>query len=314
MSATLERGRARGYALDHLKRDEHHHAASYRELRTWLDGLELAKYSPRTTDSYERVVAVLLRAYPDVDFVDFTDEHVLFTLRQFPEKSRHWYLSVLNVWFRWGMMTRRLTANPCDLVPRIRYKPTRAYDVFTDAERDALCGLPSPDGALMVLLLWTGLRRAEARHLTVKRVDFATGHVIVIDGAKSGKDRKVPMVARVEQAVSELVLLEGLGRDDYLWYDRPGGRPRAVRRSKPIANSTFQRWYEEALAEAGVRYRKPHMTRHSFATKMFALGAREKQVQMWLGHSSSATTSNTYIHVSEGDSAAAMRALVGDVA
>src|SRR6185369_10950568 len=168
----------------------------------------------------------------------FDDGHLAQTLRRFPPASRHINRAALSSWFKWGRLTRRIPANPMELVPSIRYTPSRHYDVFTTAEIEALCGLPAPHGHLMTILLWTGLRRQEARFLTGKRLDFNSRKIIVLEGAKGSKDRAVPMLPRVMQAASELVLLEGIDRDDYLWPSFPGGTKTAVR-SKACHHNTF---------------------------------------------------------------------------
>jgi integrase/recombinase XerD len=277
-----------------------------------LAWLELSNTAARTLDTYERQAAVLLRAWPDVPFSEFTDGHLSHTLRTFPPKSRHLVKSAWNNWFRWGYkIARRIPGNPVDLLPTIRYKPQRAYDIFTEAEADALCALPSPDGELMTLLFWTGLRRGEAIALTGKRIDFGNAQLIVIDGAKGGKSRKVPLVQRALTACDQLLTLEGIGRDDYLWYTKPGGGP--TKRGWAISNTAFDNWWARSLKAAGVRRRNPHMTRHTFATRLFELGLKNKEVQLLLGHESSRTTEDTYIHVSQFDLGARLREVVGDL-
>lgn len=290
------------YALDPLKDSRHREAAAARELQDWLADLELRNYAARTRDSYERTCAALLRSFPDKTFREFTDGDINQLLLSFPQRSRHIYRSALEGWFKWGRKTRRIESNPMELVSTIRYKPHRAYDIFSEAEVEALCGLPCPDGPLMTVLLWTGIRRQEARFLTVKRLDFDRQKVVVIEGAKGSKDRTVPMLPRVAAATDELITQEGLNREDYLWYDRPGGRPRKMRHEKPIGNTSFQRWWETSLSSAGVRYRKPHLTRHTFATTMHKQLAAE-DVQKYLGHASIQTTLDLYVHAGQEDAA-----------
>lgn len=230
MTATLARARLRAYPLDPLRDVRHRDATSARDMGDWLAFLQVSNKAPRTLDSYERTIAALLRAFPDKRFDEFTDGDLLQILATYPAKSRHQNKSHLASFFGWGYKyARRIPANPVDRLPSIKYRPRRAYDIFGDAETEALCALPLPDGPLMTLLFWCGLRRAEARCLTVKRLNFDTRQVVLIDGVKGGKERQVPMLARVEQAVSELVILEGLDRDDHLWYDQPGDKQSRVR-------------------------------------------------------------------------------------
>jgi integrase len=327
VTATLAPGRRTAYPLDPLRETRHLGSAAAREFADWLSWLEVSNKAPRTLDNYKRTIAALLIAFPDKVLAcradddppcecltrcagPFTDGDLLQLLALYPKKSRHLNRSHLSSFFGWARKTRRIDDNPVDMLPDIKYRPTRVYDTFSEAESDALCGLPAPDGQLMTLLLWAGLRRSEARHLTGKRLDFQRRQIILIDGVKGGKTGTVPMIDRVQTAAAELVTLEGIGRNDYLWYDRPGGH--AIRHDRLIGHSTFGRWWDRCVTAAGVPYRKPHMTRHSFASALYAMGMSDKEVQVLLRHESSRTTMDTYVHVRDEDVAARFRALVGD--
>lgn len=297
------------YALDPLKDSRHRNAVAAREQADWLRYLELGNKAARTLDSYERYTAALLRAFPNTAFDEFTDGDLAHVLAQYPAKSRHIAKAALNNWFKWGYKSRRIPGNPVDLLPEMKYKPDRAYDLYTPAEADALCALPSPDGHLLTVMFWAGLRRAECRFLTGKRLDLERGQILVTDGAKGSKSRIVPMIGRVSSAAAELLTFEGIGPDEYLWYTKGGKRRR---RSNPISNARFDIWWREAHEKAAVRRRKPHTTRHSFATRMRELGLEMEEIQQILGHESIRTTSDTYVHSNLSSTAAHMREVVGD--
>lgn len=299
------------YRLDPLRDSRHREAVAARDVSDWLKYLEVATKAARTLDTYERNVAVLLRAFPDKRFDEFTDGDVLHVLALAPPRSRHINRSSLNSLFKWGYLVGRIPGNPVDRVPSIPYRPNRSYDLFTGAESDALCALPSPDGHLLTLMLWGGLRRAEARYLTGKRLDLGTRQIIVIDGAKGSKMRRVPMIGRVSVAAAELLTLEGIGPDDHLWSTNPGGGLR-VRRQTPIGNSTFDTWWVKQLEAAGVRHRVPHMTRHTFASRLRELGVPMEDIQQHLGHESIRTTADTYVHSDMPARAERLREAVGD--
>ncbi|MCW2977730.1 MAG: integrase family protein [Actinomycetia bacterium] len=303
---------AQVYALDPLKDSRHREAVAARDLSDWLKWLEVGNKAARTLDTYERTCAVLLRAFPNTAFADFTDGDLMHVLALFPARSRHINKAALNSWFKWGYTTRRIPGNPVALLPAIPYRANRSYDLFTEAESDALCALPSPDGHLLTLMFWGGLRRAEARYLTGKRLDLGQRQIIITEGAKGSKTRRVPMIGRVSIAAAELLTLEGIGHDDHLWGSRPGGG--RVRRHRPIGNTTFDQWWVKALAAADVRHRKPHMTRHSFATRLRELGMAMEEIQALLGHESIRTTSDTYVHSNLSAIGAHLREVVGDLA
>lgn len=300
------------YALDPLKDLRHRDAAAARDLADWLRWLELGNKAARTLDTYERTVAVLLRSFPNTEFGEFTDGDLMHVLAMFPPRSRHINKAALNSWFKWGYKSRRISGNPVDLLPEIKYRQNRSYDLFTPAETEALCALPTPDGQLLTLMFWTGLRRSECRFLTGKRLDLAHQQVVVVEGAKGSKQRRVPMIDPVAHACAELLTLEGIGPDGYLWYSRPGGG-RRVKRERPIANATFDIWWKRVLKQAGVRHRNPHMTRHTFATRLFEAGMRDKDVQLMLGHESSRTTVDTYQHADLKGIGERLREAVGEL-
>ncbi len=297
------------YALDPLRDARHRESRAARECADWLAWLELGNKAARTLDGYERYAAALLRAFPDVPFDEFNDGHLAHVLKMFPPKSRHIVKAAWNNWFKWGYRTRRIAGNPVDLLPSITYRANRAYDIFVDAEADALCGLPSPDGPLMLLLFEAGLRRSEAREMTGKRLDLDRMQVVVLEGAKGSKPRQVPMIDRLATACSELLTLEGIGRDDFLWYSRPGGRTR-IKRTTPISNTSFDNWWTRCLTKAGVRHRNPHMTRHTCATRWRQHGLEMEEIQLLLGHESIRTTSDTYVQTNVVAIGLKMRALM----
>lgn len=299
------------YALDPLRDSRHRDARAARDLADWLAWLELGNKAARTLDTYERQAAALLRAFPDVAFDDFDDGHLSHVLKTFPPKSRHLVKAAWNNWFGWGYRTRRLPGNPVDLLPAIKYRPPRNYDIFTEAEADALCALPSPDGQLMTLLLWAGLRRSEARLLTGKRLDLARGQVLVLEGAKLSKERVVPMVDRLATASAELLQLEGIGPDDHVWGTRPGGG--RVRRETPMSNTSFDNWWKHTLENAGVRHRRPHLARHTFASRLRDLGVPMEDIKDHLGHDSIRTTVDVYAHSDVESRARRLREAVGDL-
>jgi integrase len=78
----------------------------------------------------------------------------------------------------------------------------------------------------------------------------------------------------------------------------------------PIPRQPRKRyWWRRCLDTAGVRYRNPHMARHTFATRWRRLGLEPDYLQEILGHESVRTTIDTYVHTDIADVAQAMRVL-----
>jgi integrase len=101
-------------------------------------------------------------------------------------------------------------------------------------------------------------------------------------------------------------ITDGLRATDVLWYGQRAnavGR-RVYRPTAGIGDGTFARWWDRSLDQAGVRYRNPHMTRHTFATRWLQAGGRLEKLSMAMGHASIKTTFDLYGHLDFGDVAA----------
>jgi integrase len=297
----------------------HHESAAAQQLADWLAWLELGGKAATTRDAYERTGAALLVMYPNVSFDEFTDSHLLPFLLAFPEKSRRIRKAHIASWFRWGFKTRRIPANPVDLLPDIRRHAARIPTLFDEDEIAALEALPLLDGPLMCLLFEGGLRKKEARCLDAGRFDFDSRMITLNKGTKGDKPRRVPMIAvptpadseglRLASSLAKLTVLEGLNAGDHLWYTRAGGVHRVIRRRQPCSDTAFTRWWVRCLDEAHVPYRNIHATRHTFATRWRRFGLAKDDLMVVMGHASEASAA-TYDHTSVHDVAARMAALM----
>src|SRR5262245_38449214 len=190
-----------------------------------------------------------------------------------------------------------------------RRKPRPVYDIFSDAETDALLELPVIDAAPLALLFDAGLRRDDLRNMRLRHCDPAGGLVKVLNG-KGGKDREIPMPIRLRNRLADAQILEGLDPDDFLLYGSVGyAQGLRLRRDRVVGEATFARWWRRCLETAGVRYRNPHMARHTFATRWRRLGLDPDYLAAILGHESVRTTIDTYVHTDIDDVARAMRIL-----
>ena len=287
------------YAHDPVLRDSRHRSAqAARELEFFLAWLELENLGSRTIATYEWTLARLLRTFPDKRLDEFTDGDIAFVLRSFPQSGRRTRAAAFRKFFDWAKRTKRIQDNPMELLPRIRRQQAPRIDVFTDAEIAALTKITEPDGTLMLLLLDAGLRKAEARNLRVQDIDLDQRLVIILNG-KGRKDRVIPMTDRLVQRLAYMVTVEGLSPRSYIWYSRPGGYH--VRRDRPISETAFTLWWRRSLDEAVVRYRKPHTTRHTFATRWIRAGGRLETLSRAMGHDSIRTTADFYAHMDVSD-------------
>jgi integrase/recombinase XerD len=227
--------------------------------------------------------------------------------RAFPPASRRVRTASWRSFYNFLVSSRRVSVNPCDALPRMRKSHPSIPTVFTETEVEALLALETRDAACMAILFDTGLRRAEACNLRLRDCLPETGQLLVLNG-KGGRDRIVPMSARLQMKLSELILLDGLDRDDFMFYTEiANDQVRYVRRQKPMGEASWSRWWKRCLTDAGVRYRKPHAARHTFATSLRRQGLAIDDLKTLMGHASILTTESIYTHSTIHDVAERMR-------
>lgn len=281
-----------------------------RDVADFLAWLELGGASPRTLDQYERDLSRGCLMFPSKGIEDWTDAELLHVARSFKPAERRVRIAAWRSFFRWARQTKRIRENPTETLPRIRQQSQKVIDVFSEAEVEALLSLDVVDAAPLGILLEAGLRKAEARHLQFRHCLPESDKVFVIDG-KGGRSRIVPMGARLRPLLSDLALIEGLSPADYVFYRVQANDVSAKRkRDKPIGEGTFARWWRRCLDQAGVRYRKPHTARHTFATRWRQRGLSVDEIQLLLGHASIRTTADIYVHTRIEDVAARMEELM----
>jgi integrase len=273
-------------------------ARAARDQADWLSWLEAKNLRPRTLYDYSWMSDRLLEAFPNKAFEDFTDGDLLYVLKKVPAGSRKPRAAAIRSWFKWGILTRRLVSNPCDLLPDFRAEPRQIIEVFTRAEERALESLPAPDGQLMTVLLEAGLRKSEARAVRSRDFNLDTRELSVRDGTKGGKQRVVVISERLATAIEELRVLQGLDPPDFLWCARYGPR---YEHSKPKLERGMHEWWASRVVKAGVPYRKLHTTRHTYATRWRERGLPLDDLQQMLGHESIQTTSDLYVHTQVRD-------------
>jgi integrase len=269
----------------------------------FLAWLELGGARPSTLDGYERDLSRGALLYPAHKLDELGDAEVLQIARAFPAKSRKARMAAWKSMYRWARRTRRAQFNPCEALPDFKPAKRRVYDVFSEPEVGLLCDLPLRDGALMQLMFDAGLRKGECRRFLLShlRLDGERALVVVL-GGKGDKDRELPASAAIVRKVSELALLDGLERNAHLWYGvlRTPHLER-IKRGSTIGEGTFARWWDRCLKDAGVRYRNPHMARHTFATRYLRGGGTLERLSLAMGHESIRTTMDEYGHLVTAD-------------
>lgn len=158
----------------------------------------------------------------------------------------------------------------------------------------------------ILLCFYTGIRIGELCALRWGDIDFEAGTMsiartvsrtknfqqpankstLLVGMPKSRKSaRKIPLPAFLLKLSNDLKMYT----EDENCYALSGSKT-------PIEPRTYQKLYKRILASAGVKDRKFHTIRHTFATRALELGVDIKTLSEILGHSNVSITLNIYAH------------------
>ena len=205
-------------------------------------------------------------------------------------RARH--LTAVRSFFRWLARHHGVTNPAVKLVatPRVK-KPLprplpapQALDLVHDIGEDSDNALvQARDTALFTVLYGCGLRIAEALSLTVRDAPVPGSAVPLRVVGKGSKERIVPVLPAVRDAVGAWLALH------------PNRQP-----DSPLFLGVRGKCLDAAVAQRTMRlYRQrtglpehatPHALRHSFATHLLAGGADLRSIQDLLGHASLSST------------------------
>jgi len=168
--------------------------------------------------------------------------------------------------------------------------PERIQRFLTKEEMKKLIGkIKNWKHRLMIEFMYgAGLRVSELIHIRVKDLILEKGYGFVRNG-KGGKDRIIVIPKVVCEKVKNLVEMENLDDESFLFYS-DGKRVYSVR--------SLQQIIKNAAKNADLKDWKeihPHTLRHSFATHLIENKHALTEVQAMLGHKSP-ETSLIYVH------------------
>lgn len=285
-------------------------------MRRYLERLVVLGYSEELLRARRQTLAVFLTWCTDRGLVRPSEitlpileryQRHLFQYRKAdgePLSLRGQALAVTHLrhWFRWLVKHHHIPTNPAADLDLPRAPRVTLPEGLPVSEVEAAMALPDVDDvqglrdrALLEVLYSTGVRRQEARNLSIFDLDFVHGVLRVRQG-KGGKDRLVPIgeralawVRRYLDIARPQLMVDA--QDTALFLNRFGQR---------LGNNGLATIVRKYLEAAGVRQRGAcHLLRHTMATQMLENGADIRYIQELLGHARLDTT-QIYTHVSIG--------------
>ena len=268
--------------LSGVKNYSSHTATAYeKDVRDFLNFYERFNGAPPFTSDLSRADTICFRSF-------LADRQK----RELSAKSTARALSSLRGFYKFLAKNYNVKNDAISLIssPKVPRKLSKAIDpIDVENMRDAIRAtqtrepwIAARDWALVVLLFGCGLRISEA--LSLRNRDIATRPDVLRILGKGGKERLVPVLPAVWNAIDKYVSVRPFGNmpDDEL-FRSVRGLPMSARMAEKVIESL--RHYLQ-LPD----YVTPHALRHTFATALLSDGADLRSLQELLGHSSLSTT------------------------
>jgi integrase len=191
------------------------------------------------------------------------------------------YLTLLKMIFNKGIKWEMIDSNPATKVAKGKEPPGRLRYLSIDEIKNLLNDCDKRILPIVLIALFTGMRRGEILKLKWKDVDLEND-VISLKETKSGKGRIVPIMPQLKELFLNLkknIICE----EDKIF-------------SIPLI--TLRRYFEKALKKANISDFKFHDLRHTFASYFIMTTNDLSALQQILGHSTPIMTQR-YAHLSK---------------
>ena len=256
--------------------------------RSFRRTLEAENKSPRTIEAYTDAVRLLATYYQahgrPILAGELRRQHIqefiADQLARWKPTTAHNRYRGLHAFFKWAVAEGDLAASPMDGMrpPQLPEQPVTVVRAEYLTRLLKTCEgrdfTSRRDTAVILLLVDTGMRRAECVGMTLDDVDLDQRIVWVL--GKGRRPRALPIGRKTAQALDRyLRAREGhrLGHLRHLWVGRNG----------PMTPSGVYQVVHDRARAAGLPPMHPHQLRHAFATSWLAEGGNENELMLVAG-------------------------------
>ncbi len=157
------------------------------------------------------------------------------------------------------------------------------------------------DRAIVLTLLYTGIRVSELCEIKLRYLDFLINHLKIV--GKGGKVREVPLKPEVTEGIKAYLPDRAdskYAQSENLFLGQRG----------PLQRDAVNTLLERLANKAGLDVRlKPHTFRHTFCTRLVKKGVPLPVISKLAGHASIETTARFYLSTSKEDKIQAVSVL-----
>ncbi len=153
--------------------------------------------------------------------------------------------------------------------------------IFTENERETIFQSDNKICKAVLVLIYTGLRIDE--FLSLKRENIENGFIFVNTSKTDAGIRTIPIHHKIKNIINEFLKDDG----EYLFRWKNYG--------KKVVYETFRTDFKKVMAELGMEH-TVHDTRHTFASMLNQVGAKDVIISNLAGHEDKEFTKKTYTH------------------
>ena len=295
---------ARAYYIDGTASAEDHLFGAY--AQEWFEVRKRPRISPSTAASYRvtlnRYLLPLLgdrqlRAIRPMDL-----QRIINDLEGRCRTRVTSVITVLRAVFSCALQERLITSDPSVglQVPKLAPRAVKRAMTGEERQRVEAVALAHPEGLLLAILYWLGVRSGEARGFKWGDVDWIHARISVerdIDAAARDTEGelKTPGSARVLPIPAPLMELLRARRGLPGAYILPGSAP-----GRPMTSTMAKKRFRKLRDAAGLPQEfSPHWMRHNYITMCRDAGFPAEDTMYLAGHTSYQTTLRVYTHVTD---------------
>jgi site-specific recombinase XerD len=272
-----------------------------RAIDAFIDWRQLERdATPRSIDSYRRILWKLAAEYPEADIRELTTTDLRAWLgkhwRERSASTRSNIISVLHSFFGWAEAEDIIDVDPSR---KIRRPPKRKPDIYRPSieELRRVRGAALPHELPAILLMeGAGLRRSEVVGCRWADLDLVRGRARVHRKGQNWQWMPLDPDVVKELRASFRTLQPEL--DDYVftveveqWVTAYERQRRRKDPKQPASDQALMRMVWRVCKRAGVRRLSPHQLRHGFANRFLRESGRDfVALQALMGHSRPDTT------------------------
>ena len=257
-------------------------------LKAWYQRIQ-AKCQRSTLRDYDSAIRYhLIPRFGNLAIVELTATMVKEWLAELPcsNKRKNNILTPLRQLYEEMYLDEIIDRNPLDRVKNLPAKAREPEPFTTDEVAKILNELEGQERNLIQFAFWSGLRTSEFIALRWQDVDLNHNRIFVrqakvrghVKGTKtSAGSREVTLQPKAKEALlSQQAHTGKLG--GVVFHDSRAGEP--WKNDQPIRKIVWM----PALKRAGLKYRNPYQTRHTFASTLLSKGENPLWVAQQMGH------------------------------